>query len=256
MKAHGDIPSRPEMLALLTRPRAEAEALADLLAQRGIDCVIEPMLEIADRAVAMPDLAGVQAILCTSANGVRALARASAERGLPIFAVGDATASVAREAGFLRVESAGGDVGDLARLVRDRLQPQAGALLHVAGTKVAGDLAAELGTAGYAVERAVLYEARAARALTPATTELIGSGKIDLAMFFSPRTATVFVWRVRASGAVRGLVATTAISISPAADQKLQYLPFRARQIAAAPTESALLAVVDQLAGQLTGQPA
>ena len=65
------------MLALVTRPRAEAEALAALLAQRGIDAVIEPMIEIVDTGAALPSLAGVQAILCTSANGVRALARAS-----------------------------------------------------------------------------------------------------------------------------------------------------------------------------------
>jgi uroporphyrinogen-III synthase len=244
------------MRALVTRPRAEAEALAALLAARGIEAVIEPMLEITDREGAMPNLAGVQAILCTSANGVRALARVSDERGLPIFAVGDASASAAHEAGFHRVESAGGDVGDLARLVRDRLQPQAGTLLHVAGSNVAGNLGAELGGAGFTVERAVLYKARPASGLTPTTAELIGTGKIDLAMFFSPRTAAVFVWCVRASRAARGLAATTAISISPAADQKLQSLPFRARQVAAAPTQSALLAVVDQFIGQLAGQPA
>ena len=37
----------PPMRALVTRPRAEAEALAALLAARGIETVIEPLIEIA-----------------------------------------------------------------------------------------------------------------------------------------------------------------------------------------------------------------
>src|SRR5580704_6305794 len=109
------------MRALITRPRAEAEALAALLGARGIETVIEPLIEIAHGAAILPELIGVQAILCTSANGVRALARASAERGLPVLAVGDATAARARAEGFRRVESAGGDVEDLAYLVGRRL---------------------------------------------------------------------------------------------------------------------------------------
>ncbi|HJU19517.1 MAG TPA: uroporphyrinogen-III synthase, partial [Stellaceae bacterium] len=62
----------------MTRPRAESEALAAALRSRGVEAMIEPLIEIEDRAAAPLDLAGVQAVLCTSANGVRALARASA----------------------------------------------------------------------------------------------------------------------------------------------------------------------------------
>src|SRR5580700_10112844 len=109
MKMHDDIAAAFTMLALITRPRDEAEALAALLARRGIEAIIEPMIEIVERHVALPEFAGIQAILCTSANGVRALARASGERHLPLFAVGDATAARARAEGFRRVESAGGD---------------------------------------------------------------------------------------------------------------------------------------------------
>src|ERR1700680_2333978 len=100
------------MRALITRPRAESEGLAALLAERGIEAVIEPLIEIAHSAATLPDLSSVQAILCTSVNGVRALARASEERGLPVFAVGDATAARARAEGFTAVESAGGGIND------------------------------------------------------------------------------------------------------------------------------------------------
>jgi len=111
------------MRALITRPRGEAESLAGLLARRGIEAVIEPLIEIINRNTPVPDFTAVQAILCTSANGARALAGASGERGVPLFAVGEATARAACAAGFRQVEGAGGDVGDLARLVGWRLRP-------------------------------------------------------------------------------------------------------------------------------------
>src|SRR6476646_7567579 len=94
------MPSRHGRRALVTRPRAEAVALAEALDRRGIEAIIEPLLDILYRDEPAPDLAGVQAVLCTSANGVRALARRSAERGIALFAVGEATAARARAAGF------------------------------------------------------------------------------------------------------------------------------------------------------------
>jgi uroporphyrinogen-III synthase len=233
------------MRALVTRPRGEAQALAVLLARRGIEAVVEPLIEIADTGGAPPDLAGVQAVLCTSANGVRALARASAERAVPLFAVGDRTAQAARDAGFAPVESAGGDIADLAALVRRRLRPEAGRLMHIAGSAVAGDLAALLGAEGFAVERAVLYEARPAAALTSATARLIEAGKIDVALFFSPRTAAIFTRLAVEAEIAAGLAAAVAISISRAADAALAGLPFRDRLVAAHPTQTALLAAMD-----------
>src|SRR5438552_14106506 len=101
-------PSRHGLRALVTRPRAEAAELAESLAARGIEAIVEPLLEIRYHDAAAPDLSGIQAILCTSANGVRALARLSDERGVPVLAVGEATAARARAAGFAQVESAGG----------------------------------------------------------------------------------------------------------------------------------------------------
>jgi uroporphyrinogen-III synthase len=244
------------MRALITRPRAEAERLAALLAPLGIAAVVEPLIAVSERAVEAPDLGGVQAVLCTSANGVRALARASAERSVALFAVGDATAARARAEGFRHVESAGGDVEDLAYLVSRRLKPQGGRLLHVAGSEVAGELAKSLADGGFAVERMVLYEAQAAEAISPGTAVLITGGKIDFALFFSPRTAAVFARLVEAADVADGLHGTTAVSISAAADAMLADLPFRARLIAAAPNQAALVELVGQHAGQPAGQPA
>jgi uroporphyrinogen-III synthase len=84
--------------ALITRPEEDAAPLAAALNQRGIETTIESLLSIRTLTDAELDLSGVQAILFTSANGVRAFAELAAAKGgagwreIPVLAVGDATA--------------------------------------------------------------------------------------------------------------------------------------------------------------------
>ena len=139
------------MRALITRPRDDAEALVNELNAARVETFIEPLLNIASVPGALAKLDRVQAILLTSRNGVRALAEETDQRDTPIYAVGDATADIARELGFINVESAAGDSAALAQLVEDRLDPGAGALLHGSGTAVAGDLAGTLAAKGFTV---------------------------------------------------------------------------------------------------------
>ena len=240
-------PSRHGLRALVTRPRAEAETLAAALAERGIEAIIEPLLEIHYRSEPALDLAGVQAILCTSANGVRALARLTGERALPLFAVGEASAARARDEGFARVESAGGSLADLAALARDRLRPDAGRLLHVAGSAVAGDLAGALRATGFAVDRAVLYEARPAAGLSGACVRALSAGIVDFALFFSPRTALIFARLAVRAGIAEVLDPVAAISISAAADSALGKLRLRERHIAERPDQPSLLTALDRV---------
>jgi uroporphyrinogen-III synthase len=221
--------------------------LAEALATRGIEAIVEPLLDIHYRDEPAPDLAGVEALLCTSANGVRALARLSGDRGIALFAVGEATAARARDEGFAQVESAGGNVEDLARLVRQLLRPGAGRLLHVAGSDVAGDLAGMLREEGFAVDRVVLYEARPVPGLSAPTVAALQSGLVDFALFFSPRTAAVFTRLAEQAGVGAAIRGVTAVSISAAADRGLGDLAFRGRLVADTPDQNALLAVLDRL---------
>lgn len=241
------IAPRRQWQALITRPRKAAERLAAALAEHGVGALIEPLMEVDFDARAGLDLCGVQAILCTSANGVEALARSSAERRLPLLAVGEATAARAHAEGFTAIASAGGDVADLARLAAGRLDPRHGRLLQICGSAVAGDLAGGLSARGFTVERAILYEARPAAALSPAAVEAIGAGMIDFALFFSPRTAAIFVRLANGAGVARYCAGIAALAISAAADAPLAALPWRERRIAARPDQRALLDALDRL---------
>lgn len=235
--------------ALVTRPREDAEAFVRALGARGVDALVEPMMQIQFHEGA-PDLAGAQAVLCTSANGVRALARASSERRIPLFAVGDATAACARDLGFVTVKSAGGNVSNLARLVTERLRSTDGRVVHISGSEIAGNLAAELHSCGFVAERTVLYEACAATALSTTAIDALGAGEIDFALFFSPRTAAIFRRLLAAAGLGAACGKITAISISAAADCALSGIMWRERQIAERPDQKAMLDIVDRLMGE------
>jgi len=143
----------------ITRAQPEADRTAEKLRTLGADPVVAPLLETKDRAFDA-DITGVQALLFTSANGVRATARKITDRALPTLAVGDATARAARDAGFQDVRSAGGDVAALSALANGSLNPKAGTLLYLSGADVAADLVGWLIAAGFTATRRIVYEAR------------------------------------------------------------------------------------------------
>ncbi|HEV7371590.1 uroporphyrinogen-III synthase [Arenibaculum sp.] len=233
--------SGPYRRLLVTRPGEDGRALAALVEARGATALIDPMLEIEHHAGPPLDLAGAQALLFTSANGVRAAAARTSERSLPAFAVGDATARAARAAGFADVRSAGGDVGDLTALVARSLVPGAGRLVHAAGTAVAGDLGAALAAAGFVVERAVLYAARPAASLAESTVRELYAGTIDAVLFFSPRTARSFVRLAGQAGLDARLVAVDALCLSTAVAMEARTMPWHAIRVAERPEQATLL---------------
>src|SRR5262245_3504244 len=194
-------------------------------------------------------LAACQAILLTSANGARALAEASHQRGRPILPVGDTTAATAEGLGFNAVTSASGGSGDLAELVRERLDPKMGPLLHVSGVDVASDLGEVLGRDGFDVRRFALYEAREADSLPASARAALSARALDVATFFSPRAAEVFAKLLNnEADLVDHLRDVTAIAISPAALAPFSGLPFKATRAAARPTRQAVLDDIDRLA--------
>ncbi|MBS0518523.1 MAG: uroporphyrinogen-III synthase [Proteobacteria bacterium] len=234
------------MRVLITRPEREATTLSQALGRRGHVPVIAPLFQLhfrrppEDFAAA---LAASQAILLTSANGARALAEATELRSKPILAVGDMTAATAEGLGFTSVTSASGDSAALAQLVRERLDPKGGPLLHVSGADVKGDL----GPQDF-VRRFALYEARQVETLPDSARAALEARALDVATFFSPRAAKAFVQLVVAAGLAEACRPITAVAISPAATAPLEALPFKATIAAARPTRQAVLDEIDRLA--------
>jgi uroporphyrinogen-III synthase len=234
------------MRVLVTRPQEDAAQTAALLAAHGHRALLAPLL--ATRWFDGPplDLAGVAAILATSANGVRALVRRISFNPLqrrvfdiPVFAVGPQTMQEARAAGFARVENAAGDAKALAAAVPRWLAPEAGALLHACGEDGSGRLAQDLSAAGYDVRRQALYAVEALP-LPPQAAQALRDGTVDAALFFSPRSAGVFLDQAEDLP----LETVTAFCISPATAAVLPAHRFKAVAVAPAPNQDALLALL------------
>ncbi|HYH37720.1 MAG TPA: uroporphyrinogen-III synthase [Azospirillum sp.] len=237
------------MRLLITRPAEDAEPLARRLRAMGHSPSVEPMLDMVWLDGPAPDLEDVQALLFTSANGVRAFVRRTDRRDRPVYAVGDATARAAREAGFDSVESASGDVYALAELVGGRGRPEAGVLLHVAGTTVAGDLSGLLGSKGFTVRREAMYEALPSAVLGRETAAALAEGGIDAVLIFSPRTARSFVRLLRGAGLLDRCRTVDVLCLSPAVAEAArtcdaEQVPWKSVQVAERPEQDSLLALL------------
>ena len=224
---------------LITRPREDGEAIAATLQAAGHQPLLAPVL--ATRWFEGPplDFSGIAAILATSANGVRALIRRTPRRDVPIFAVGPQTTAEARKAGFLHVRNADGDARTLVEAVPRWLAPEAGALLHVCGEQNEGQVAEALAAKGYRVRREILYVVEPLP-LPAEAAEALRQGMVDMAMFFSPRSARIFVEQTQDLK----LEALVALCISPATAAVLPQGLFGAVRIAAKPNQEALLALI------------
>ncbi|MSP51155.1 MAG: uroporphyrinogen-III synthase [Alphaproteobacteria bacterium] len=233
------------MRILLTRPRADAVELAAELARRGHETLLQPLMEIEPRTGVTIDFSDAQAVLATSANGVRAIAAATSAREIALYAVGDATARAARAVGFTRVVSAAGDVNALARRVTDDLDPTAGRLIHVAASEIAGELQADLGRQGFTVERVTLYTAKPATTLAGEVKTALRNNEIDAALFFSPRTARTFAKLTTEAGLVSSCRLIVAVCLSAAVAGALQAVPWRLIAVAVRPDQAALLTALD-----------
>ena len=231
------------MRILVTRPLEDGIEIAARLAERGHQALLAPLLEPRFHDGPMleegTELDQVQALLASSANGIRAFIRRSARRDLPVFAVGPQTAQEALKAGFGDVRSADGDAKALAEAAQRWASPQ-GVLLHICAQDAPGTLAESLGARGYEVRRCSLYEIEPAKSLSPEAIDALRTGALEAAMFFSPRTARIFGALADALPIQR----LTAFCISPATAQALEPLRFAQVAVAARPNQDAMLALV------------
>ncbi|MDG2313322.1 MAG: uroporphyrinogen-III synthase [Alphaproteobacteria bacterium] len=184
---------------LITRPITDANETAALLKNYGIDSLITPLLNINQNFNAKIDLSGVQAVLVTSLHGSRALASALSSREVPVFAVGDSSANISKQNGFSVVFSANGSIKDLTGLIKQKLQPDKGAIVYASGSNVAGNLVGDLTSDGYKIIRITLYEVEQASNLPEEAYSALSSGSISNILFYSPLSASLFSKLVKES---------------------------------------------------------
>ena len=232
------------MRLLVTRPEPDAGREAEALAARGHEAVLAPLLKIEFTRDVPLDFAGVQALIVTSRNALRARRELPDARKLPLFAVGEATARAARDIGFANVTTGPGTAEELAELIAATLEPKHGPLVHLAGETLAFDLKSRLEAKGFTLRQPVLYRARPAEQLPAQALSLLKSGKVDGAILLSPLTARTFALLIEKHGVVTQGRRLVCYCLSQAVAEVLSLLGFEVR-VAARPREEEVLALVD-----------
>jgi uroporphyrinogen-III synthase len=114
---------------LVLRPEPGASETLERLRQHGLDGITVPLFEVEPNAWTAPEPAQFDGLLLTSANALRhGGPQLQGLRGLPVYAVGQATAEAARHAGFEVAAIGESGVDALLTAIEPELR-----LLHLCG---------------------------------------------------------------------------------------------------------------------------
>ena len=244
------------MRLLVTRPEPDALKLRAALEELGHEATAEPLLHVTFEDGDAIDLDGVQALIATSGNGLRALRShpaLGAARKLPLFAVGKATAEEARALGFATVVTGAGTAHELVTHIASAADPASGLLLHLAGDRLAGDLKGELEALGFRVVQPVVYRVAAASTFSEDALEQLASGEIDGVILLSPQTAAIYAALIKKHSLGAAARELTHFCLSEAVAKRLEPLGPLKSEIAQAPRLEEVLALIEQAAAQSGG---
>lgn len=225
---------------LVTRPEPGASETAARLTALGFVPVMAPVMTIAPRRINVAY--APQAVLVTSGNAIPALPPSL--HTVPLFAVGDATAERARDAGFTQVESAGHDAAALATLVGKSCTQGGRRLLLASGERQGMALATELRRNGFQVARRVAYAASAEHALPAGAQAALREGRVRAALFFSPQSARIFVTILQRDMTSEIVQGVEALAISQSTEAALSPLPWLRVRVASHPNQTELLTLL------------
>ena len=203
---------------------------------------VAPLFKVDPSTDELPPAEGLRAILVASQHAVPPLPQSYL--GLPLFAVGDATAEVARRHGFLHVSSASGNAEALAALVVRSLAPGGPPVLLAAGRGQGRHLAELLVTTGFAVDRREVYAARPVDVLPEVARAMIGSNRAGWVLLFSRETALCLSRLTQETDLLAGFSTLQLAAISRPVAEAVRGLPWRSIHVAMTPTETAVLALL------------
>lgn len=220
---------------VILRPEPGASATAAAAESLGLEPLVLPLFAIEPVAWQAPDARTFDALLLTSANAVRhGGVELAALRGLPVYAVGEATATKARETGFTIAETGSEGVDALLERIDPALR-----LLHLCGEHRRTPLAAS-----QSITQLPVY--RSAALADVAGLERMSGAVVAI---HSPRAGA----RLAELAAARGIdISGTAIAAISAEAALAAGSGWENVEVADAPADSCLLA----LAARLCNKPA
>jgi len=245
------------MAVLVTRPHPDDEATASALRAKGFEVMLAPMLRFEPVAFHDDEDARYGAVVVTSANALRGIAphlqgsrQGSRLLKLPLFAVGEHTASAAHRAGFDNVIPANGDAASLRdsvlASVKAKELKKASPLLYLAGADLARDLAGELDERGFTVVTHTTYRMIPVSSLPREACDAFAASGIEAVLHYSRRSARAFLDAARAGGVEISALAIPQCCISAAVASVVRDAGATQVMAAASSNENALFEVLDR----------
>jgi len=225
---------------LILRPQPGADETAARARARGLEPVVAPLFTVRALDWQPPPPGGFDAVLFTSANAPRHGGEAlAAFRHLPCYAVGDATALAAAEAGFGQIRTGPSDGPAVVEMMkRDGVRRA----FHPGGIDTA-----ELPADGIELRHVPVYSAEAAERLSDVAVAAIHAGAVVLV--HSPRAAATLAEQI---GERRAQTRIAAISDAAAAAAGPGWAGIG---VAVEPRDEALLVAAEELAETLAADP-
>ncbi|MEM6780574.1 MAG: uroporphyrinogen-III synthase [Pseudomonadota bacterium] len=223
---------------LLTRPQEDSKVLAQQIMKLGAETVICPMMNIVPSAQNLPNLNAYDALAFTSANGIRVFSKLSDQRNFDVYCVGPASADLAREKGFRSVHEASGSAKTLADLI---VQEKPRRVLYGAPVDQAFDLASALQEKGIDCDEHTLYAAQARGQLPREIMKMINTGQIEYALFYSKRTARIFMDLAHEAGCTPALKSIKALCLSDSVIQSQDIDIWKRTRVSRKPDSASLL---------------
>ena len=245
------------MAILVTRPHPDDETTAAALRARGFEVLLAPMLRFEPMAFEddqdLDEDLRYGAVIVTSANAMRGIERQLKDSPLlklPLFAVGEHTATAASTFGFETVISATGGAAGLRDLVlasvKAKTLKKASPLLYLAGADLARDLAGELGERGFTVVTQTTYRMVPLSSLPRDVCDAFAANRVEAVLHYSRRSARAFLDSVRAAGVEISALAIPQCCISAAVASVVRDAGATQVMAAMSPDENALFELLDR----------
>ncbi|MDM7849476.1 uroporphyrinogen-III synthase [Pseudochrobactrum kiredjianiae] len=178
---------------LVTRPQPDAALTAAKLEAAGYQSVCLPVSETVATGISLPQC-DFDAVAVTSANALRHIAPELLEpyRHLQLYAVGEKTASVAKECGFEAIYAGDGWGLHLGRHVAAAM-PTSSHVLYLTGKIRRPDFEAQLSAAGIQLTVAETYDTRPVAYSDAELKRISVAGQVDVILLYSAVAAKQFV---------------------------------------------------------------
>lgn len=229
---------------LLTRPLVDASPLAKVLEQKGIQSYVYPLFQL--RFLPLLPLENPRAVIITSKNALRALEKHDTLKELPLYAIGDQTAQLAKDMGFLHVFNASGTSQDLIKLILNTARPSKGILWHLSGEIIHENIVDILKAHGLKAERRIVYYTEEVDILPLSLQTYLKNQEISHVIFFSPHTVALFVKVLKKYALEKSACQMCALCLSKNIFIKASTLEWKEKWISLKPTAKSLMEYFDE----------